>query len=116
MKRKQLKSLQILTHGRYVVFTLTDQSADLKQSLPPIATKEPSPEHAVVVPDDAVSPLNLKANISSTSPSRARRPFRFSNSTDRPERVSPIGNTSFSWAAKSSDEEVRRCAIEFDCW
>lgn len=82
-----------------------------KELLPQATPKQSASEQAVVVPEDTVSPLNLKSNVSSTSPSRTRRPFRFSNSTDKDPHAAPIGNTSFSWHAKESEEV--RCFIAF---
>jgi hypothetical protein len=65
-------------------------------ALAPLASESPA-----IVPDSAVSPLNLRASVSSTSPSRTRRPFRFSNSIGRSGPSSPMGNTSFSWHTRS---------------
>jgi hypothetical protein len=71
------------------------------QSSPPTVPAPISSESPAIVPDSAVSPLNLRASVSSTSPSRTRRPFRFSNSIGKSGPPSPTGNTSFSWHTRS---------------
>ena len=79
-------------------------SSDLLQPPSQATPRGSTSEQEVIVPEHAVSPLNLKSNVSSTSPSPTRRPFRFSNSTDKDPNASPIGNTSFSLHVKEADE------------
>lgn len=55
-----------------------------------------SPSRPAVVPDGAVSPLNLASTIS-TTPARARRPFRFSNQTPPGVPPADIGTSRSGW-------------------
>ncbi|ETN37067.1 uncharacterized protein HMPREF1541_08057 [Cyphellophora europaea CBS 101466] len=71
----------------------TEYFAEGKRSQPSASV---SPEVGFV-PDNAVSPLNLRSNISSVSPGRSRRPFRFSNRTPDSSPSVGIGTTQFGW-------------------
>ena len=59
---------------------------------------------STVVIEQVVAPLKLKATTSSTSPSRSRRAFRFSNHSDHKQEVEKIGNTSFSWGTHDASK------------
>ena len=94
-----------------IVTNLTTDSDDTdppKQSPQSVGSKIEikTPEKLDLLPENCVSPLNLKATVSSTSPPRTRKPFRFSNKADTPPSARQLSTESVnaSWRTKSSPE------------
>ena len=105
-----------------VVTNLTTDSDDTdppKQSPQSVGSKPEikTPAKLDLLPENCVSPLNLKATVSSTSPPRTRKPFRFSNKADTPpsarqpsmESVDALWRTKASpeWRTKTSPETIK---------
>ena len=109
-----------------IVTNLTTESDDTdppKQSPQPLGPKPEikSPAKLGLLPEHCVSTLNLKATVSSTSPPRTRKPFRFSNqaeSASNPRQKSlesasnprqkSLKSASPSWRSKTSPETIKR--------
>ena len=97
--------------NKIIVTKLTTESDDTdppKQSPHSLGSKPgiKSPAKLDLLSENGVSPLNLKATVSSTSPPRTRKPFRFSNKADTPPsaRQPSTGSVNESWRTKSSPE------------
>ena len=90
------------------VTNLTTDSDDTdppKQSPQSVGSKPEikTPAKLDLLPENCVSPLNLKATVSSTSPPRTRKPFRFSNKADTPPSARQP-SVDASWRTKTSPE------------
>ena len=90
------------------VTKLTNESDDTdppKQSPQSVGSKPKikTPVKLDLLPENCVSPLNLKATVSSTSPPRSRKPFRFSNKADTPPSARK-SSVDASWRTKTSPE------------